>query len=389
MRLAIYCDFSYRRDDGTLWAELAFARFVAGLAPHFEHITLVGRLHPERGRWHHEIPSDLDFEPLPYYPSLARGAAPARALFASLPLFWRLLGRVDAVWLLGPHPMAVAFAALAALRRRPVALGIRQDLAAYIRNRHPRARTLGIAAAVLEAAFRLIARRAAVVVVGSDLARRYRRARRLLPITISLVSEREIAAADASRARRWDGELQVLSVGRLDAEKNPLLLADVLGRLLARRPRWRLVVCGDGPLKDELDARLRELGIREHADLVGYIPVEAGLVDVYRASHVLLHCSWTEGVPQVLYEAFAQRLPVVATDVGGVRDAADGAALVVPPGDAEAAAVAVERLADDGALRDRLAAAGADRAREHSLEAETERVARFLSEMGGGGAAIR
>ena len=44
MRLAVYCDYSYRQDDGTLWAELAFARFLAGLAPHLEHLTLVGRL---------------------------------------------------------------------------------------------------------------------------------------------------------------------------------------------------------------------------------------------------------------------------------------------------------------------------------------------------------
>jgi len=381
MRLAIYCDYSYRRDDGTLWAELAFARFVAGVAAHVEHVTLVGRLDPERGAWHHEVPPGIGFEPLPYYPSLANPAGPARALIRSLPRFWRVLGRVDAVWVLGPHPMAIAFAALAALRRRPVALGVRQDLRAYIRNRHPHARALHAAAAALEGSFRLIARRSAVVVVGSEMARRYARARRLLPVTISLVSQRDVADAETVRARSWDGELRVLSVGRLDAEKNPLLLADVLVRLLARRPRWRLVVCGDGPLRDELDVRLRELDLAERVELLGYVPIEAGLLDLYRTSHLLLHCSWTEGVPQVLYEAFAQRLPVVATDVGGVRDAAEGAALLVPPGDAEAAADALERLAADSGLRDVLVEAGAARAREHSFEAGTERVADFLAEM--------
>jgi glycosyltransferase involved in cell wall biosynthesis len=140
------------------------------------------------------------------------------------------------------------------------------------------------------------------------------------------------------------------------------------------------VVCGDGPLRDDLDLRLRDLGIREHADFVGYVPVEDGLLDLYRSSHLVLHCSWTEGVPQVLYEAFAQRVPVVATDVGGVRAAADGAALLVPPGDAEAAATALETLAADEGLRDRLVEAGVARAREESLEAGTRRVARFLTE---------
>jgi glycosyltransferase involved in cell wall biosynthesis len=380
MRLAVYCDYSYRRDDGTLWAELAFARFLAGLAPHLDGVILVGRLDPKRGHWHHAVPPELEFEPLPYYESLANPVSPARALVTSGRRFWRLLPRVDAVWLLGPHPLAVTFAALAALRGRPVALGVRQDLAAYIRNRHPRARGVRLASALLETSFRLLARRCPVVVVGSEMARRYRPARRLLALNVSLVSEQEIASAEGVANRSWDGELRVLSVGRLDREKNPLLLADVLARLLAKEPRWRLVVCGDGALKGDLDERLRRLGVRDHADLVGYVPIEAGLVDLYRSSHLLLHCSWTEGVPQVLFEAFAQRLPVVATDVGGVRDAAEGAALLVPPGDAAAAAAALETLADDPALRDGLVEAGIARARADSLETGTERVARFLAE---------
>jgi glycosyltransferase involved in cell wall biosynthesis len=379
MRLAVYCDYSYRCDEhGTLWAELAFVRFLVALADHFERVTLVGRMDAERERWHHEVPAHVDFQPLPYYRTLASPGEPARALLTSLRRFWRLLSNVDAVWLLGPHPLAVAFALLAALRRRPIALGVRQDLPAYMRNRHPRSPGLRAAALLLEHSFRLIARRCAVVVVGSDIARRYRRARHLLPIAMSLVPERDIASSDERATVSWDGELRVLSVGRLDAEKNPLLLADVLARLLAREPRWRLVVCGDGQLKADLHARLRHLGLAKHADLVGYVPFEAGLLELYRSAHLLLHCSWTEGVPQVLYEAFAQRLPVVATDVGGVRDAADGAALLVRPGDSDACAGALEALAEDASLRRRLVEAGEARAREHSLEAGTERVARFL-----------
>jgi glycosyltransferase involved in cell wall biosynthesis len=390
MRLAVYCDYSYRRDDqGALWAELAFVRFLVGLADDFERVTLVGRLDPRVGPWHHAVPADVDFEPLPFYGTLANPTEPARALLASMRRFWNVLSRVDAVWLLGPHPLAVGFAILAALRGRPVALGVRQDLALYMRNRHPGAPVLRGGAALLEGCFRLIARRCAVVVVGSEMARRYRHARHLLPIGVSLVPERDIAAAPEDVSRSWDGELRVLSVGRLAPEKNPLLLADVLARLLSGEPRWRLLVCGDGPLEDELEARLSELGVRDRAEFLGYVPVEQGLVDLYRSSHLFLHCSWTEGVPQVLYEAFAQRLPVVATDVGGVRGAAEGAALLVPPGDAEASARALETLATDAGLRDRLAEAGVTRAREHSLEEGNRHVARFFTEAFGGAARLR
>jgi glycosyltransferase involved in cell wall biosynthesis len=176
--------------------------------------------------------------------------------------------------------------------------------------------------------------------------------------------------------RSYDGDLIALSVGRLDAEKNPLLLADVLARL---EPRWRLVVCGDGPLAGDLAARLDELGLADRAEMRGYVPVDSGLADLYRSSHAFLHVSHTEGMPQVLIEAFAARLPVVATAVGGVPALADGAALLVPPDDPEAPARELERIGSDAELRERLTEAGAERAREHTLEAETRRLADFLT----------
>jgi glycosyltransferase involved in cell wall biosynthesis len=80
----------------------------------------------------------------------------------------------------------------------------------------------------------------------------------------------------------------------------------------------------------------------------------------------------------VLVEAFASRVPVVATAVGGVTAAADGAALLVAPDDSAAAAAALERIASEPALREQLIDAGAARAREGTIEAATERLAAFL-----------
>jgi glycosyltransferase involved in cell wall biosynthesis len=380
VRLGIFCDFCYRRADGALWAELAFVRFLSALSEEFDGTTLVGRLDPRDAPWHHRVPDVIDFQPLPFYASLARPAAAGRTIVGALRGFWKVLDRVDAVWLFGPHPLALAFAALAAVRRRPIALGVRQDFPAYMRTRHPDRPGLRLIAVALEACYRVLARRCAVVVVGPALARHYAAARRLLEATVSLASERDIVGAAATDQRDFSGELRILSVGRLDPEKNPLLLAAVLEKLVARDPRWRLVVCGEGILADELDAELRRRGVDDRAEMVGYIPVEAGLMDLYRSAHFVLHCAWTEGVPQVLFEAFAQRVPVVATDVGGVAETVRGAALLVPPDDADRCADALDALVADATLRSRLIAAGAELARQHSLEAETRRVADFLTE---------
>jgi glycosyltransferase involved in cell wall biosynthesis len=201
----------------------------------------------------------------------------------------------------------------------------------------------------------------------------------VLDATVSLITTADVkAGADAAR-RSYDGEvLTLLTVGRLDPEKNPLLLAEVLALLRERDPRWRLVVCGEGDLAGALRARLERMGLSNHFELRGYVPLDGGLLDLYRGSHVFLHVSNTEGLPQVLIEAYASGLPTVATAVGGVRSLAD-CSVLVEPGAAAAAAAAVQGVAGDSGLRERLIAAGLNRAKGATLEVQTRRVADFLA----------
>jgi phenylacetate-CoA ligase len=105
------------------------------------------------------------------------------------------------------------------------------------------------------------------------------------------------------------------------------------------------------------------------------------LLALYRSSNMFVHVSLTEGVPQVLIEAFATGLPVVATDVGGVAAAVGRgeAALLVPPGELAPLVTAIERLLEDPVERDRLAEAGLARARALTLEHEGARVASFVA----------
>lgn len=375
MRLAVYTDYAYRREGDAVYAERAFALFLAGLADDLDELVLIGRLEPEPGRWHYRLPERVRFVALPHYASLAHPVSVVRAMGGSLARFWAALRGVDAVWVLGPHPLGVAFALVARARRRRVALGVRQDLPRYVRSRRPGRRSLALAADVLEGTWRLLARRLPVVVVGEELARGYRHGRRVLPIAVSLVEERDLVDADEAAARPWDGELRLLTVGRLDAEKNPLMLADVLARL---DDRWRLVVCGEGPLRGALEERLTQLGVRDRADLRGYVPIDGGLLELYRGAHAFLHVSWTEGMPQVLLEAFAAGLPVVATAVGGVEAMAAGPAALVDPGDPDAPAGVLAELAEDPDRRRRMIAAGLERVREHTRQAESRRVLELL-----------
>lgn len=379
LRLGVYCDFSYRIAGDSAYAELPFSLFIEGLAPHCERLVVLGRLDRTPGRFPYRVRA-AKLVGLPYYRSGADLAAVLRTIPTAIRRFWRALDDLDVVWVLGPNPpQALLFALLGMLRRRKVVLGVRQNLPELIRHRRPGDRVVLGTAYVLEGAFRLLGRFVPVVVVGPDLARRYRGAKSLLSVYVSLLQESDLLARPDD-SRRYDGdELVMLSVGRLDPEKNPLLLADVLGRALRSDPRWRLEVCGDGPLASALTQRAAQLGIDDRLSQRGYVPIDGGLRDFYRAAHVLLHVSMTEGVPQVILEAFAARLPVVATDVGGVSELVTNRGLLAGPGDPEAAAAALARLIGDPELRGRLIESAQQAAADHTLQTECSRLAGFLS----------
>ena len=378
MRLAVYTDYSYRRETGGVWAERAFALFLGGLAERVGSLTVLGRLDPRPGEARYRLPDAIRFVALPYYESLARPGEALAAMARSVAAFWRTLGEVDAIWLLGPHPLAIAAALLAAMRRRRVFLGVRQDLPAYVNARHPDRRALRLAGWGLDAAFRLLARFCPTVVVGPALAHRYAAASRLLETTVSLVPDAAVADPQEAVARNEEGGARtILSVGRLEAEKTPLVLAEVLARLAGAGGDWRLAVYGEGPLESALASRLAELGVAERAELRGYAH-HGELQRAYREASLLLHSSATEGFPQVIVEALAAGLPVVASDVGGIRDAVGEAVMLVPSGDAEGAAAALSQLADDPQERRRRVEAGLRWARAHTEEAELARLADFL-----------
>ena len=127
------------------------------------------------------------------------------------------------------------------------------------------------------------------------------------------------------------------------------------------------MVCGEGAAAAMTWLELDRRAWVPDAQLLGYVPVGDGLLEHYRRSPCFLHVSLTEGMPQVLIEAFASGLPVVATDVGGVRDAVQDAALLIGPADAAAAVAAVRRVAGEPELRAGLIEAGLASAELHTL----------------------
>jgi glycosyltransferase involved in cell wall biosynthesis len=137
---------------------------------------------------------------------------------------------------------------------------------------------------------------------------------------------------------------------------------------------------GRGPLEEAVRRRAAELHVDRLITLIGYVPFGPELLALYRRAHMFVHVSLSEGMPKVLIEALACGTPLVATDVGGIRSALDDGrvAVLVSPGDEDGLVDAIERIADDPALRSRLVEQGLRLARSMTLEAEAERVIRFV-----------
>lgn len=157
-----------------------------------------------------------------------------------------------------------------------------------------------------------------------------------------------------------EGEVLAAYVGRLSQEKGPDVLVKAMGLLAARGRRLNLVVAGDGPLRGDLERFLRDSPCGAGIRLLGFVRDVRGVLS---AADLLVMPSRWEGFGLSAAEAMAAGLPIIATDVAGLRDVVTGQeGLIVPPDDPPALAAAMDRLAESAELRWALGAAGRARA---------------------------
>lgn len=301
---------------------------------------------------------------IPFYAGLKVGVPSLPAIVEAL-----AEGRYDLVHLCSPGPSGAAAAVIARAMGVPVLGSYHTELAAYagLRSQDP---SLELAARMAIGAF-------------------YGQCRRVLsPSVASDAVLREMGIRD-ERIGRWDrgvdiarfsphkrdpnllpGEITVLYAGRLTREKGADLLADAFLRARAQDPRLHLALAGGGPEEDMLRERLGE-----HATFLGWLEGDA-LAAAYASADIFLFASRTDTFGQVLLEAQASGLPVVAVGEGGPTSiVTDGATGRLCPADAGALAEAVTQLAAQPVLRDHLAATALGSVAQRTWERSLQRLA--------------
>jgi glycosyltransferase involved in cell wall biosynthesis len=234
---------------------------------------------------------------------------------------------------------------------------------------------------------RLLDDAAAILCVGhreSELARERLPGKRVLHLPNGVDAER-FAGGDGEAFRRAHGlepdALVLLTVARIDAQKNQRLLVRALPELLASEPRVRLLIIGNPTDPAYLTALERDVAERDLGRFVHIVPGlparSQALLDAYHAADVFVLPSIHEPFGIVVLEAWAAGLPVVASRVGGlphfVADGEDG--LLFRSDDAADLCDKLRLMLASQDKRRALAAAGAHKARgEYSWDRITDRL---------------
>ncbi|MEV5966393.1 glycosyltransferase family 4 protein [Kribbella sp. NPDC051952] len=161
----------------------------------------------------------------------------------------------------------------------------------------------------------------------------------LAPVAAPAIPEARTSAAEVRATLGLDDEPLVVTVGRLAPQKDYPTLLSVAARVHESTPDAVFVVVGDGPLRENLQARIdaEQLPVR----LLGH---RADVADLLGAADVFLLTSHWEARALVIQEAMQVGVPVVATAVGGVPELVDDSAVLAFPGDADGLADGVRAV---------------------------------------------
>lgn len=185
---------------------------------------------------------------------------------------------------------------------------------------------------------------------------------------------------------RHTGAPLILSVGRFCEKKGFAYLIRACHRLKQNGRRFVCRIVGFGPLQEQLEELIRTLELQDYVFLAGKMTQDKLIREYQQADLFVLPCLVTDdgdrdGIPNVLVEAMAVRIPVVSTPVSGIGELVDHMenGLLTPEKDSEALAGAMEMLLDDPGLRERLGANGRQKVMAgFSLDRSTAKVHRLF-----------
>jgi glycosyltransferase involved in cell wall biosynthesis len=172
-----------------------------------------------------------------------------------------------------------------------------------------------------------------------------------------------------SRLDRSRTESYLLCVSTLHPHKNLPRLIRAYGR---KKRDFRLVLAGlRGFHAEAIERQIEEMGLRDSVEITGWVPRE-DLYSLYERARAFVYPSLFEGFGMPVLEAMAAGIPVACSDIPPLREVAGDAARFFDPLSEDAIAAGIEQVMSDASLRERLSAAGRERARDFTWRRSAE-----------------
>ncbi len=368
-----------------IYMQAASGRVAEALAAHFDEVCICTRVIRGAPPRPFEPPLDaanLEFVEQPLWRTTAGSLF---HFFGILRAYIQICRRADVLFVRGMCPCTPVLYLCALAFHKPICHWIVGDPVTLLRSGRRNGRVLDAFAllyALLDRQFTRLGRwlaNGSLICNGRELARAHSSPRTIEIVSSTLRESEFFLRADTCQ----DPTVRILFVGFIRPEKGIEYLLDALSQLKAD-VAWELEIVGPREFPDyceKLEMIAAARGIRDRIHWRGYVPNGEPLLERMRAADILILPSLSEGTPHVLVEARANGLPCISTTVGGVpttvKDGYD--ALLVPPKDARALAMAIKRVARDADLRRALIHHGLIEARKQTLDRFIRAVLRELN----------
>lgn len=157
----------------------------------------------------------------------------------------------------------------------------------------------------------------------------------------------------------------VISVGKMDEQKNQIMLIRAFCRVADQFPSWKLVIYGEGPLRGKLESLVRDTHIKDRVLLPGRCD---HVIDEMNKAKVFAFASNYEGMSNAILEAVCVGLPIITTHVSGASELVKDGGYIIPVGSETDMAQSLELLMGNEQLRKELGARNRKRAEEFKME---------------------
>lgn len=360
--LFVFDDQVYYRSNSSFSSDEAHVLFMIALGGYFRKVTFCSRVSPIQRKASYTIPENIAILPLPFYHEVSEFLAKMMFLRSEIrQTLRRGLVAADILLLSWPHPISLLIVALHKFLpgNRLTTLLVRQNLKELVRLRYKGVRRLAGIASVscLDYLLRFWGRDCLIFALSEETRREYSSIPAVYRVSLPIISSTNFSQAIGSRTKGGNPDWRLLYVGRVEPEKGLEALIEALAALHEKGEKVRLSIVGSGQEEDRLMGLARSFGVHDKVTFHGYIPFGEELFAQYREADIFVLPSLSEGTPNVLAEAMAFGLPIIASRVGGcdtiIRDQVNG--ILVDPKSVQSLLRALSDLIHDSDLRLRIA----------------------------------